>query len=94
VTLEHICLSSCLLNNKYISLRPAGAAYSYCLTWRGLYRPNNSKPVSVTPGQVYGMRVVLEAPVAAADREAGLQPRLMPVSILESVELWFINVMC
>jgi hypothetical protein len=63
-----------------LAVFPAGAAYSYCLKWGGMYRPTNGKPVSVIPGQVYGMRVLLEAPLAAADKEAGMQPRHVPVS--------------
>lgn len=73
-----------MLDTPSYSRSPAGKPYSYCLKWRGLYRPTaaGSKLLSVTPGQVYGMRVLLEAPVAAADREAGMQPRHVPVDIL------------
>jgi hypothetical protein len=69
-----------LLNPFLLLLTPAGAAYSYCLKWRGMYRPTNGKPASVVPGAVYGMRVLLEAPMAAADKTAGMQPRHVPVS--------------
>jgi hypothetical protein len=57
-----------------------------------MYRPNSSsKPVRVTPGQVYGMRVVLEAPVAAADAEAGMKPRLVPVSMASALKWTGVN---
>jgi hypothetical protein len=40
------------------------------------------------------MRVVLEAPVAAADAEAGMKPRLVPVSGLQINDVWRYAVIC
>jgi hypothetical protein len=42
----------------------------------------------------YGMRVVLEVPVAAADREAGQKPRVVPVSNVQPVKVWQSLTMC
>jgi hypothetical protein len=60
-----------------------------------MYRPSSSEPSRVTPGQVYGMRVLLEAPVAAADREAGMRPRLLPVgAFLQIVDVCELVMYC
>lgn len=68
------------LDTPSYSRSPAGRGYSYCLNWAGVYQQPDRSKASLTPGRVYGMRVLMEAPLAVADRQAGQTPRTVPVS--------------
>lgn len=68
------------LETPSYSRSPAGTPYSYCLDWGGSYTQPDGSTADVRVGKIYSMRVLMEAPLAAADRDAGMTPRLVPVS--------------
>lgn len=54
--------------------------YSYCLDWGAVHKATNGTEMSVEVEREYSMQVLVEAPLAMADRNAGMTSRIVPVS--------------